>query len=72
MYVRHTSHLEMKFVGLNWKCMGCVNSVLGDTNLLNNLGFSLCAVPSVYHVVITSDEWIKSEIEVSAGLVCCY
>jgi len=32
----------------------------------NDLGFSLCAVPSVCHVVATSDERKKSEIEVSA------
>ena len=34
-------------------------------DLLNNLGFSLCVVPSVCHVVTTLDERKKSEIEVS-------
>ena len=34
-----------------------------------NLSFSLCTIPSVYPRVATSDEWIKSEIEVSANLV---
>ena len=31
----------------------------------NDLGFSLCAVLSVYCVVVTSDEWMKSEMKVS-------
>jgi len=34
-------------------------------NLWNNLSFSLCAVLSVCHVVTSSDERKKSEIEVS-------
>ena len=34
-------------------------------DLLNDLGFSLCAVPSVCYVVTTSDKRKKSEIEVS-------
>ena len=46
--------------------MKCVNSILSDVNLWNDLGFSLYAVPSVCYIVATSDEWIKSEIEVSA------
>jgi len=34
--------------------------------LWNNLGFSLCAVPSVCHVVATSDDREKSKMGVSA------
>jgi len=39
-------------------------------DLWNDLGFSLCAVPFVCHVVATSDDKKKSEMEVSADLVC--
>jgi len=42
-----------------------VNSVLGDVNLWNNLGFSLYAMPSVYYIITTSDDWMKSEVGVS-------
>ena len=45
--------------------MECVNSVLDDVNLWNDLGFSLCIALSVCHIVTTSDEQIKSEMEVS-------
>ena len=41
-------------------------------DLWNDLGFSLCAVPSVCHMVTTSDGRKKSEIGVSADLVCCH
>ena len=34
-------------------------------NLWNNLGFSLCAIPSVCYIVTTSDKRKKSKIEVS-------
>jgi len=34
----------------------------------NNLGFSLYAVLSVCCIVVTSDEWMKSKIEVSADV----
>jgi len=37
-------------------------------NLWNDLGFSLCAVPSVCHVVATSDERKKVQVEVSTVL----
>jgi len=37
-------------------CMECVNSVLGDVNLWNNLNFSLYAVLFVYHIVVTLDD----------------
>ena len=57
---------EQKSAGLIQKCMESVNSVLGDTNLWNNLSFSLYAVLSICYMVVTSDEWIKSEIGVSA------
>ena len=35
-------------------------------DLWNNLGFSLCAAPSVYCMVTTSDDGKKSEMEASA------
>ena len=38
--------------------------------LLNDLGFILCAVPPVCYVVTTSDNRKKSEMGVSADLVC--
>ena len=41
-------------------------------NLWNDLDFSLCTMPSVCHIVATSDDKEKSEIEVGADLVCCY
>ena len=34
-------------------------------DLWNNLGFSLCAAPSVYRVVATSDEEEKVQVGVS-------
>jgi len=34
--------------------------------LWNNLGFSLCAVPSVCHMVATLDDREESEVRVSA------
>ena len=57
---------------LAWKCVECINFVLGDANLWNDLGFSLCVASSICHVVATSDEWMKSEMGVSADLVCCH
>ena len=39
--------------------------MLANINLWNNLGFSLCAMPSICCMVITSDKKMKSEIEVS-------
>ena len=39
-------------------------------NLWNDLGFSLCAVPSICYVVTTSDNREKSKIGVSTDLVC--
>ena len=35
-------------------------------DLWNDLGFSLCTAPSICHVVATSDDGKKSEMEVSA------
>ena len=52
--------------------MECINSMFSDVNLWNNLGFSLYAVLSVCHMVITLDNWMKSGMRVSADLVCCY
>ena len=40
-------------------------------DLLNDHGFSLYAMLPVCCVVATSDDRKKSEIEVSADLVCC-
>jgi len=34
----------------------------------NDLGFSLCAILSVYYMVATSDGWMKSKMEVSADV----
>ena len=39
-------------------------------DLWNNLGFSLCAMPFVCHMVTTLDDRKKSEMGVSADLVC--
>ena len=36
--------------------MEYVNSVLCDANLWNDLGFSLCAIPSVCYMVATLDK----------------
>ena len=36
-------------------------------NLWNDLGFSLCTVPSIYYVVTTSEKRKKSEMEMSAN-----
>jgi len=41
-------------------------------DLWNDLGFSLCAMPSVCCVVIISDNSKKSEMRLSANLVCCH
>jgi len=40
--------------------------------LVNDLGFSLCAVLSVCHMVMISRNGKKSEMGVSTNLVCCY
>jgi len=40
-------------------------------DLWNDLGFSLCTMPFVCYVVITLDDREKSEMGVSADLVCC-
>jgi len=39
-----------KSIGLTQRYMECVNSVLDDTNLWNNLGFSLCTTSSVCYM----------------------
>ena len=46
--------------------------MFGNMNLWNDLGFSLYAMPSFCYVVAISDNWMKSEMEVSTDLVCCY
>ena len=43
-----------------------MNSALGDVNLQNDLDFSLCVMPFICHMVTTSDDWMKSKMEVSA------
>ena len=43
-----------------WKSTECTQRW---ADLWNDLGFSLCAAPSVCHVVVTSDEEEKSEWE---------
>ena len=43
-----------------WKCIS------GQVDLWNNLGFSLYITPFVCHIVATSDDGEKSEMEVSA------
>ena len=49
--------LGWKFAKWTWRCV----------DLWNNLGFSLCAAPSVCYMVITSDDRKKSEMGVSAN-----
>jgi len=49
--------------------MECINSILGNMNLWNDLGFSLCTLLSVCHVVTNLDDWMISGIRVSANLV---
>jgi len=62
-----TVHIrEQKSIGLTQRYTECINSVLGDMNLWNGLGFSLYAVLFVCHIATTSNEWVKSEIGVSA------
>jgi len=48
---------------LGWKSTEWTQS---RADLWNNLGFSLCAVPSVCCMVTTSDDRKKSEVKVSA------
>ena len=38
----------------------------------NNLGFSLYTVLSVYCIVITSKEYMKSKLGISTNIVCYY
>ena len=52
-------------MGLAQRCTEYVNSVLGNINLWNNLGFSLYATLSVCYMVATSDKKKKSKMEVS-------
>ena len=49
--------------------MECINSILGNMNLWNDLSFSLYTLPSVCYVVTTLDDCIISRIRVSANLV---
>jgi len=58
--VRHGSHQGWKSARWTWTCV----------DLWNDLGFSLCAAPSVYRMVATSDDREKSKREVSTDLVC--
>ena len=52
---------------LTQRCIECVNSVLDDTNLQNDSGFSLYTVLFVCHMITTLDEWMKFKMEVSAN-----
>ena len=53
-------------MGLAWRYIECINSVLDDVNLWNGLGFSLYTVLSVCYVITTSDDVKKSKMGVSA------
>ena len=59
---RHGSYWGWKSVRWTWRCV----------DLWNNFGFSLYAMPFVYCIVTISENRKKSEIGVSADLVCCY
>ena len=59
----HYSYICQVLFTLGWKSTEWTRRW---ADLWNNLGFSLCAMPSVCHVVVTSDDGKKSEIEVSA------
>ena len=69
--VRCSSHQEAKAHGVGSEMCRvqklCAMSLVMWT-CQNNLGFSLCAALSICHMVTTSDEWMKSEIEVSADV----
>jgi len=43
----------------------CIDFVLGNVNMWNDLGFSLYVMLSVCYVVVNSDEWMKYEMGVS-------
>ena len=47
--------------------MGHTGVEVHRIDLWNNLGFSLCAVPSVCHVAATSDKGEKVRVEVSTN-----
>jgi len=57
----------MQFI-LGWKSTRWAWSC---ADLWNDLGFSLCAAPSVCCMVATSDDREKSKMEVSTDLVYC-
>jgi len=57
LIVRYSSHWRWKYARWTQKCV----------DLWNDLGFSLCAVLSVCHMVTISDGRKKSEMEVSAN-----
>jgi len=57
--VRRSSHWEWKSTRWAQRC----------ADLWNNLGFSLCAVPSVCYMVTISENRKKSKIGVSTNLV---
>ena len=60
IYVRHGSHWEWKSTRWTWRCV----------DLWNNIGFSLYTVLSLCCVITISDDREKSEMGVSADLVC--
>ena len=47
---------RQNFAKLAQRYTECVNSMLDDTNLWNDLGFSLYAMLSVYYIVIIKKE----------------
>ena len=53
-FVLLSNSKRLKFIIQRY--MKYVNSVLGDANLWNDLSFSLCAAPSICHIVTTSNE----------------
>jgi len=60
-----------KSTGLAWECVEyvklCVKSLMMWT-CWNNLGFSLYVASSVCHLVAISENWMDSEVRVSADV----
>ena len=56
MKIKFKSIVSDLDIGLAWRYVKCVNSVLDDINLWNNLGFSLYTVLSIYYMVATLDK----------------
>ena len=74
-FVRQGSYQEVKAYGVGSEIYRVcrlyeISSVIQTCQ--NNLSFSLYTISSICYIVTTSDEQIKSKIEVSTDLVCCY